>query len=49
MAPTRARAAEIPFSSVSPKSSISPEVGTVWAVSMRMIVVLPAPLRPTRP
>ena len=49
MAPIRARAVESPWGVVSPKSSISPEVGRVWAVSIRMMVVFPAPFRPTRP
>ena len=49
MAPVRERALDRAFSPVSPNRESSPSVGAVWAVTIRMMVVLPAPLRPTRP
>ena len=49
MAPIRARILFSPAGVVAPKRAISPAVGLVWAVTIRMMVVLPAPFRPTRP
>ena len=43
------RAAIVSFTISLPKSCASPPVGTVMPVRIRMVVVLPAPLRPEEP
>ena len=48
MTPVRERCSRMFFPDA-PNSSISPPLGSDWPVTIRIRVVLPAPLRPTRP
>ena len=49
MHPSRERIPISSLAAVAPNRDISPEVGRVWPVSIRIRVVLPAPFFPTRP